>query len=182
MKRAVSTANLAALRDRSTPLEQRMPQIVALTQHVGALTLVYVAASNGDESFDRELVEMASFVAKVSLEAWAAVDEFLETLPPDVRKQREAGLDQVRAGSSQVVGGAITTFGETNVYRPAELVRFAAALEETLPLLLARVSEESRAELLVQLRTAATDAKNKDVAAALRRLLEVSEKRQTPRM
>jgi hypothetical protein len=175
MQRIVSPANFGSIRDRQLTLAVRLTEAGAITQRIGAVVMLYATATNEGEAFDRELVELMSFIARVTVETWATVDELLATLTPEERAARAAGLDTVRAGSAQIISGAIQTFGETDVYRPAELVRLANALRETLPSLFHRLSDESAAELLVQLRNAAENATDKNVAAALRQLLEATE-------
>jgi hypothetical protein len=175
MRRVVSPENFGALHDRKLPVATRATQSFTLLQNVSALATIYAMASQGEESFDRELVELMAFITRNSVEMWPVLDEFIPTLTPEQREARAGALDMVRSGSAQILGGAITSFGETNVYRPAELVRFAKLLDDTFPLLLQRLSAESAAELLLQLRNAATNAKDKDVAAALRQLLESAE-------
>lgn len=175
MKRVVSLDNLAALHDPKIPLNERLAEVIGFGANIGATTMLYVTATNKGESFDRELVELMAFISHVTDQSWTLVDEYLATLTPEERASRAGALETVRSGSAQVVEGAIVTFGETGTYRPAELVRLAGSLRETLPSLLRRLSAETAAELVVQLRKTVKDASDQEVAAALRPLLEAAE-------
>lgn len=175
MKRLVSEENFAVLHDRNLPLDARIGQVVALNQSSAAILAQYVDATNKGESFDRELIELTIFITKVNIETWTAVDELLATLTPEDRETRAGGLAQMRSGSAQIVSGALTSFGETTVYRSSELRRLAVALEKLLPVVLQRLSAESAAEVIVHLRSVVNETNDEQVAASLRELLQTLE-------
>lgn len=180
MRRMMSADNLRILRDTKLPLETRLSEGLTLMQAIGALATIYAEATNKGESFDRELVEILTLIARVGVDMWTLADEMLAGMSAEERAQRGGALDTMRGGSAQVVQGILTTFTERSVYRPAELQRFAELLTPVLPSLIRRLTPESQAEAMVQLKKTVTEAGDPAVASALRKLLAAAEEG-TPR-
>ncbi len=180
MRRVTSEQNFASLHDRKLSLTNRLTQASAFTRATAAIAGIYFDATIRGESFDRELVELLAFIVKVNLELWSLADETLATLTPEERATRARGLDMMRSGSAQVVSGSLTTFTEKQVCRVAELRRFASLIAPTLPLLVQRLTSESRAEAVLRLRTLVAQPPDESLATPLNDLLEAIEGKTKP--
>lgn len=175
MTRLVSEENFNSIRNEKLPLQMRLQEAVALTDITGNLLLVYVGATNKGESFDRELVELCVYVVKVNTELWRLADEFIGTLSAEERSSRAEAFDQMRSGTAQMAEGIMTTFSETQTYRPAELRRFARMLRPCLPDMMRRLSNESAADVTEHLREIIASTKDPELATELKALLAAIE-------
>ena len=180
MRRVISEQNFGLLHDRNLPVTTRMAQGAALSQATAALAGIYGDASSKGELFDRELVELMAFIVKVNAELWALADELLSTLTQEERNARGGSLDMMRSGSAQIVSGALTTFTETEVYRPSELRRFASLLAPTLPSIVQRLTSESRSETIVRLRSLISQQPDQSLRSLLGNLLDAIEGKARP--
>lgn len=174
MRRLVSESNFRVFQDLNLPMSTRLPEAAAFAQNLAQLTGIYLQASNQGEPFDRELVELMGFIARVNVEIWTLADEFLASLPEDERGGKSGAIDTMRGGTAQVVIGAIRSFSEATTYRPTELRRFATLLAPSVPKLLPRLSAESSKEALIALREMSTENCDDEVRALLGKLLESS--------
>ncbi|HEX2833151.1 MAG TPA: hypothetical protein VHW00_09055 [Thermoanaerobaculia bacterium] len=172
MRRLVSETNFRVFQDTNLPMSTRLPEAAAFAQNLALLTGIYLQASNQGEPFDRELVELMGFIARVNDEIWTLADEFLASLPEEERGAKSGAIDTMRGGTAQVVIGAIQSFSEATTYRPAELRRFATLLAPSLPKLLPRLSAESSKEALIALRKMSSENCDDEVRALLGKLLE----------
>ena len=170
MRRAVSENNLGIVRDRNSPIETRIAEAIALNQSYVGVVTAYITAARRGASYDRELVELLAFSLRISLQLWSAADEFLQKLTPEERLAREEALGTMRAGSAEILSGLLTTFTETDSYRPSELQRLARLVEPTFPAMFRRLSPESAAEMKVRLRSLIDETNDPQLSDSLRKL------------
>src|SRR5262249_20633242 len=89
------------------------------------------------------------------------VDEFVATLSPQDPKYqvRMAGLEKVRRGLAELVGGAITSLTEEQNYSVAARLRLLGYCRETFPSIVPRLSAASQIEVLGRLNALAAEAR-----------------------
>jgi len=106
------------------------------------------------------------------------LNEFLPTLDKDdpsyaVRMQ---GLQRIRNGMATVVAGSLQTLTESQAYRTSELKRFAGYMEATFPGILPELTDGSRSESLIRLRSFLDDPKMQHLKPELDTLAAAAEK------
>ena len=181
-KRITANDNLDLYRNRSLPLEQRMPDALNYMQSSNQILKLYLAAFNQHAVGDGELVELAGTQLRVSVVMFTLVDEFLPTLDKDdpTYPVRMDGLRRMKNGLASVVAGSLQTLTESHAYRTSELKKLVGYMEATFPDILPALPDGSRTESLVRLRSFLNDPKLQSLRPELKRLFAAVEQSVRP--
>lgn len=172
MTRLVSAENFRPLHNKQLPANDRMLQSAYLVHAMTTITGTYLGPSDAAEVFDRELAELMAFTLQSMVEMWVVTDEFIGTSAWTERPAREGRYDPVRVETSRFIQIAAKSLNEKRLYRPAEMRRLAASLEETLPSLLPYLRESEYSEIVRTLRSVAVENCDAQTSATLGRLVE----------
>jgi hypothetical protein len=153
-KRLTVDDNLDLYRDRSLPIEQRLPDALAYMQSNNEILKLYLTAFNQNAIGADELVELAGAQLRMSVVMIELVNEFLPTLDMDDPSYpvRMEGLKRMKNGLATVVAGNLQTMTESHAYQTPELKRLIRYMQDTLPAILPELPDGSRSETLVRLR------------------------------
>jgi hypothetical protein len=167
--RLTSAQDLEPLRDRSLPLEARMPQGLAYGQASSRIFMLYGSAFMKKDVRDSEVVELMGAQLRSAVVMIELVDELLPTIKKDAPdyQYRMQGLEKMKGGLGFVVKGALITLTERQHYRRAELVRLIGHMREPLPLIVPRLLPEARDEVMAQLEKMQDDPALKDLQPGL---------------
>ncbi len=181
-ERLTANDNLDMYRSRSLPLEQRLPDALNYMQSSNQILKLYLAAFNQHAVGDSELVELAGAQLRVSVVMIRLVNEFLPTLEKDdpTYPVRMDGLRRMKGGMASVVAGNLQTLTESHAYRTSELKRLVGYMQSTLPDILPELSEGSRTESLIRLRSFSDDPQMQHLNPELDQLLAAAEKSSQP--
>ncbi len=146
--RMVSDENFAILKNKSLPLNQRMPLALDFLPAVKSLSLAYMNASTAKVFFGNELLELQTHQLAGAAAMMIPTDEFIATLSPtDANYQvRMDGLAQMKQGLGAMINGSLMSLSETKNYSDEQLIRFSAQLERLLPQLLTSLPHSIRTE------------------------------------
>jgi len=177
-ERLTADENLDLYRNRSLPLEQRLPDALNYMQSANQILKLYLAAFNQNAVGDSELVELSGAQLRVTVVMIELANEFLPTLDKDdpTYPVRMQGLQRMKNGMASTVAGSLQTLTESHAYRTSELKRFAGHLEATLPDILPELPDGSRAESLIRLRSFLDDPKMQHLKPELDILVAAAEK------
>ena len=175
--RIVADDNLGFSRNRSLPLEARMPDAMEYFRSSNAVTKLYAAALSTGAITGAELVELIGSTLRTSVVALQLIAEFLPTLDKNdpTYPVRMEGLQQFREGLAITVAGTLQTLTERNAYEAPALKRLLAYMQQTLPAILPELPAGSRLETVVRLRSFRDDEKMADLRPDLVGLLRVVE-------
>ena len=170
--RLTSPQNLNLFRNRSLPLEARLPQSLSYFQAGGQIFKLYLSAFLKKDVRDSELVELMGAQFRSTAVVLEIVDEFLTTLKKDDPKYqvRMQGLEQMKQGLASIVAGGLQTLTERESYRGNELARLVGYMQETFPMIVPRLLPGAGAETLIRLEKLQTDSAMKDLEPGLREL------------
>lgn len=169
LARLTAPENLECYRDRSAPIDVRLPRALAYLESANVIYKLYVAASLRRAASGSELAETLGGALRTTVIAFELVEEFLPTLPKDDPKHaaRMAGLEQMKQGFGLLVTAGLLALTEKDVYSAAERVRLIGYMKETVPMIVRRLSRAARTETLARLRGLATDAAFQDLQPSL---------------
>lgn len=175
--RLVADDNLDLFRNRSIPIDQRLPNASQLMRSTNQILKVYLAASTRQAIGGSELVELMGAQLRISSVLFKMVSEMLPTLDKkDASYQvRMNGLKQMKDGVASVVFGCLQTLTESHSYQPSELKRLVGYLQETSPQIVAELSAANSSEVAVRVRELANDDKMTHLRPELKSLLVVVE-------
>lgn len=170
--RLTSPQNLNLFRNRSLPLDARLPQSLSYLQASNQILKLYLSAFLKKEVRDSELVELIGAQFRATVVVFELVEEFLPTLKKDDPKYqvRMQGLEQMKRGLASVVAGGLQTITERKSYRGSELARLVGYMQETFPLIVSRLPLDARTETLIRLEKLQADSAMKDLQPGLREL------------
>ena len=170
--RLTSPQNLDLFRNRSLPLDARLPQSLSYLQAGNQIFKLYLSAFLKKEARDSELVELMGAQFRATVVVLELVDEFLPTIKKDDPKYevRMQGLEQMKRGLASIVAGGLQTITERESYRSSELARLVGYMQETFPLIVPRLPSDAGAETLIRLEKMQADSAMKDLQPVLREL------------
>lgn len=170
--RLTSPQNLDLFRNRSLPLDARLPQSLSYLQASNQIFKLYLSAFLKKEVRDSELVELLGTQFRATAVVLELVDEFLPTIKKDDPKYevRMQGLEQMKRGLAGVVAGGLQTITERESYRGSELARLVGFMQETFPLIVSRLPLNVGAETLSRLEKLQAEPAMKDLQPGLREL------------
>ena len=176
--RIIANENLDMHRNGSLPLGARLLDLANYGQSSNSILKTYWSAFEKHSVGDSELVELLGTQLRVMVVMNQMVNEFMPTIRKDdpTYPVRMDGLKQMKGGVSGVVAGSLQTLTETHAYRPSELKKLAGYMQESFPDLIPEVSDASRAEFLVRLRSFANDPKMQYLKPELDSLIAAAEK------
>lgn len=172
--RMTAAQNLELLRNRSLPVEARLPEALDLVDASNRVMKLYLATFVRKVTGDSEMVELMGAQLRSTVVILELVDEFLPTLDKNdpSYQVRMSGLKQMRQGLATVVAGCLQTLTEKGAYRNSELVRLLDYMQETFPAVVPQLPPGSRMEIMVRLETMAKDPTLKEFAHTLQELYE----------
>jgi hypothetical protein len=170
--RLTSAENLDLYRNRSLPLEVRMPQAMNYFQASNQINKIYLSAFLKREVRDTELLELMGAMLRSSVAMLEIVDEFLPTINKDdpnyqVRMQ---GLEKMKRGLADVVVGCLQTLTERESYRGSELAKLVGYMQDTVPVLVLSLPPGSRIEITSRLEKMQNDPVMKYLQPGLQNL------------
>jgi hypothetical protein len=170
--RLTSPQNLDLLRDRSLPLDARMPQAGNYLQASNQLYKLYLSAFLKNDVRDSELVEWLGAMLRATAVMFEMADEFLPTLKKDdpTYPVRMGGLERMKRGLATLVAAGFQTLTERQGYRDSELARLVGYMQETFPLIVPRLPPGARAETMMRLEEMQEAPALKDLRPGLREL------------
>lgn len=151
--RMTSPRNHELSKNRTLPLEVRLPFALNYLQASNQVMKLYLAAFLKGEVSDREIVEWLGHQLRLSVVVLDVVDEFAPTIRKDDPRYevRMQGLEQMRRGLASVVSGGLQTLIEKEAYRESELARLVGYMLETYPQIVPRIPPGARTETLLRL-------------------------------
>lgn len=176
--RLTTDENLEFYRNRSVPLEQRMGEGLNYMQAVKQLLVLYLSAINQESIGAGEIVEVLGAQLRMSVVMFGLVDEFFPTLnktAPDYGVRMD-GLKGMKSAMALVVSAGLQTLTESQTYQTEDLKRLAGYLQDTLPDILPELSEGSRRETLVRLRSFVDDSRMQTLQPELTALMKIAER------
>ena len=175
--RLVADDNLDLSRNRSIPIDQRLPNASQLMRSTNQILKVYLAASTRRTIGGSELVELMGAQLRTSSVLFQMVNEMLPTLDKKAPSYqvRMSGLEQMKNGVALVVFGCLQTLTESHPYRTSELKRLTGYLQETSPQILPELSTANFSEVVVRVREMANDDEMAHLRPELKSLLVVAE-------
>jgi len=105
---------------------------------------------------------------------WRVADDFIAAQDDKTSPAITRGLEQMRNGCAEVLGGALTSFSERPPYEAHDLAVFAHDLMSTFPALTRRLTTPARKAALDQLRKIAASERDPELARALNELLRAT--------
>ena len=171
--RLIDRKNLNLSRNKSLPLEQRLSDLIAQMEATATMLQLYLTAQNRGINSTNEMVELMGSMLRISEVVLQVSDEALLSLDPSdpTYSSRMEGFEKVKSGITTIVAGGVTTLSENHIYQVPELKRMSLHLEQTLPQILPHLSEASRTETLVRLRSYNSDPKMQNLKPELTQLL-----------
>lgn len=135
--RLTSSHNLDLFRNRSLPLQGRMPPALEFGDASNQVLKLYLAAFLAGKVRDSEMIELLGAHLRTSVMNVELVTELLSTLDKDdpTYTVRMQGVEQMKRGLAGIVMGALQTFDEQESYRQSELTRLADYVRDTFPTL-----------------------------------------------
>lgn len=169
--------NLEIYRDKSLPLDQRIPDALQYMQSNNHILKLYLAAFNQQAVGGAELVELMGALLRVTVIQVQLFDEFVPTLDKNdpTYPVRMQGVAKMKLGMATLVAGNLQTLTESYAFRTADLKRLVGYLQNTLPLILPALTESSRSEIIVRLRSYSDDSNMKHLQPELDALVAVAE-------
>lgn len=181
-ERLTADDNLGFYRNRSLPIEQRLPDALNYMESSNQIHKSYLAAFNQHAVGDSELVELTGAQLRLSVVMIHLVNEFLPTLDKDdpTYPVRMKGLEGMKNGMAIIVAGSLQTLTESHAYRTSELKRLVGYMQDTFPDILRELPAGTRSETLVRLQTFLDDPKMQHLKPELAALLAVVAKAAEP--
>jgi len=157
--RIASDKNLAPLREKSVPLQTRLPGALQYMQGLNTIAKIYIDAFAKRQVADRDVVELLRALMRLTEVMFDLVDEFLPTLDKTDPQYavRLKGLEKMKRGSANVVFGALDSVTETARYHTAERVRLMGYILEIVPRIAPRLDRSVQQKLRVTARRLETD-------------------------
>ena len=182
-ERLTADDNLDLYRNRSLPMEQRMPDALNYGQSFNQITKLYLVAFNRHAVGDSELVELIGAHLRLTVVMIQLVDEFLPTLDKDdpTYPVRMAGLKGAKNGTAIIVAGSLQMLTESRAIRTSELKRLVGYMQDTFPVILRGLPSGSRSETLLRLKSFLDDPKMQHLKPELTALSAVSAKATEPK-
>jgi hypothetical protein len=176
--RLTADDNLDLYRNRSLPLEQRLPDALSYMQSSNQISKLYLAAFHQHAVGDCELVEFAGAQLRVSVVMITLVNEFLPTLDKNdpTYPIRMDGLKQMKHGMATLVVGSLQILTESHAYRTLELKRLVGYMRNTFADILPALPEGSRSESVIRMRSFLKDPKMQQLKPELETLVIIAEK------
>lgn len=170
--RITSPQNLKIFRDKSMPLNVRLPQALSYYQASNGILKLYLSAFVEKDARDSELVEMLGSQLRSTVVLIGLLDELLPTIKKDDPKYqvRMQGLEQTKRGLASIVAGCLQTLTERDSYRASELLRLLGYMQETFPSIVPHLTAESRMETMARLEQMQQDPALKDLKGGLQKL------------
>lgn len=171
-KRITAEANLGMYRDKTIPLNRRLPQALESIDASNRILKIYLDAFTRGKVGDSEMIELFGAQLRSSVVMLELLDEFLPTLDKNdpTYPVRMEGLQKMKKGMAQVVQGNLITVTEAHAYRTSERRRLIGYMQLTLPKILPALAEEGRNEALKTLREFVEDARLRDLKPDLEKL------------
>jgi hypothetical protein len=170
--RMTSPQNLEIFKNRSLPVEARMPQALDYMEASNKIAKLYLGGAIKKEIGSSEVVELLGMQLRISVVMVQLVDEFLPTLKKDdpKHKVRMQGLEQMKRGLASVVMGGLKTLTEREMYGSGELLKLVGYMDETFPLIVPKLPPGSRSEMMIRLEELQKDPAMKDLQTSLQEL------------
>lgn len=171
--RLTSPNNFDLFKDRTFPLDSRLPQALNYLQASNQVLKLYLAGFLKKDVRDSELVELTGSQFRLTAIMVELVDEFLPTISKDDPNYRVRmdGLDLMKRGLANVVSGGLQTLTERHSFRGSELARLLGYMRETFPVIVPRLPPGVRTETLLRLEKMQNDPALKDLQPGLGELL-----------
>jgi hypothetical protein len=170
-ERLVSLDNLAVVRNKSAPVSNRIPEMLAMISATRTLMLGYVDEAKRGRPYERELARLQVYTLAQASTVVALIDEFLPTVTKDASYEaRMAGLAKIRSALRSVTSGTVESTTDTRFFSKASTLEQVAGLERYLPVLNRILIDEDRRELLARVEDATDAATDDEIRAAMVRL------------
>jgi hypothetical protein len=172
-ERLTADANLEFYRNKTLPLNQRMPGAIEHLNSMNQMLKLYFDAFTREKVGDSEIIELLGAQLKAAVVMTSLADELLPTLDRNDPKfpVRMDGLKTMKGGMAQMVFGTLITLTESKAYRPAERRRLIGHMQSTFPKMLPMLLEDSRNEALQQIRNYVNDPLLQELRPDLEKLL-----------
>ncbi len=167
--RLIDPENLLLFKDRTLPLQARMPEALAHFESSNQLNKLYLAAMVKRQVGGREMIELFGSTLRSVAMLFDLVDEFLPTLDKNDPKYqiRMQGLARMKRGFASSLAGTLQCLTEAENYEVKDRIILIGYLKETLPSILPRLGEGARNETVVRLESMAKDPALRDLQPAL---------------
>jgi hypothetical protein len=170
--RMTAVENLEPFKDKSKPLDTRIPQGLEYYKTLPNLVRIYAGAHEKGAVGDSEIIELTGHMLRGSVVLLGLIDEFLSTVDKNDGKyaNRMKGLALLKQGISTTLSGALVMLTEAQLYRASERIRLIGYLTETLPDLFGGMTPVDRANLVGQIQKFNNETRSADLQPALREL------------
>jgi hypothetical protein len=164
-RRIVSIENLAALQDRTVPVQRRFGEYLTIQGSANRILKRYLDETNRGQNAHEELAQLMALSLRISAVGVDLIEDFLPTVPKDEKyKVRMEGLQRVKLGVMTQFEGAEVSLAERHLYSPKDLSLILEAMSSTIPSLKRYFSPEFVRKLKPKLeadRRAFKDAKDR---------------------
>lgn len=170
--RLTTPQNLELFRNRSLPLEGRLPLALDFGDASTKTFKLYLSAFLSNKVRDSEMIELLGAELRLAVVNVELLGELLPTLDKDdpTYAVRMQGVEQMKRGLASFVMGALQTFDERQSYRQSELLRLADYVRDTFPTLVPFLPPGARTEAKATLKKMLADPAMEPFHAALRDL------------
>ena len=172
--RLSSEDNFAPILKKDTDVKLRVQAASALIEGFNGLYKVYANAMIKDSSLDAELLTLTLAMLELETALFSVLEEFTATLSEEERNQdaRKKGLQQMQSGFSTTVAASLSMFDDRKLFKIENLREFASRLVEVLPPLVVSLSQTSRKEIPIRLKTMVDEEKDEELKRSFSRLRE----------
>jgi len=170
--RLTSSENFNLFRNRTLPLDGRLPQMLDYIQASNRVLKLYLAGFLKKEIRDCEMVELLGATLGATVVLLELFDEFVPTIKKDdpSYKVRMEGIETMRRGLASMVTGTIESLTEADHYRASERVRLLGFMQETVPQIFQHLPPATRTEVLLRLEAMQSDPALKELQPGLGKL------------
>ena len=172
----VSRRGLSFYGNRDIPLNDRMPDCIALYGSVSTLLKKYLQQHN-ERHIDssRELARMTAHALYLSTAMNSLLEEFLPTIQRDDKYEiRMDGLRKVKDGLATFWGGAMLSLTERTIYADEDILIMANAMAENIVSQQKLLGEKNLLEIQTRAEELIKKEKNEDIKAALKQIVDGS--------
>ena len=173
IERLTNTGNFSLYRDRTLPLEKRLPDFFNLLAGASVIMKMYLPLAEKGMDVHREFSMQLAFGMRMAAMGVQLIDEFLPTIPKDDKYEvRMAGMKRAHGGLMQMYSGAETSLSDRRFYSPADLTLLLTTMAETLPVVKKAFSPEYKVEFRKKLETHRAAFPDGEDARAIRQMID----------
>ena len=173
LERLTNTGNFSFYRDRTQPMDKRMPDFFNLVAGASVIMNQYPLLAEKGLDVHREFALQLAFGMRMAATGVQLIDEFVPTIPKDDRYEvRMAGMKRAHGGMMKIFAGTEASLSEKRFYTPADLTLLLTTMAETLPAVKKAFSPEYKAEFRKKLETHRAAFPDGEDARAIQQMID----------